>query len=274
MMTLILLVSNRFSFTEFFLSFFCIQTWFPGFQHTMNSPGWFVANLMFFYCIFPFIFFFIKNHAPDPGKLLFGSILLWVFTLIVLHNLLNPELFSGSHAPEITYLESFPLAHFSSFYMGICGAYLLKANGMRNHLVSNFQSIWHTLFLFVLFGLFTIVIYNQTELAAYFKIKVPSGGGMILPAPILLLLIINLSTAKNYLTKIFSLRFFCLLGTISYPLYILQKPIYGIYEYFLVKPLKIPPKIDFVLYLMLFILLASVLTIIENITLKRLYKKI
>jgi len=266
MMALILTVSGHFSFTGFFLSFFCIQTWFPNYQHTMNSPAWFVANLMFFYCIFPLIFSGIKKGTPDPGKLIFGSVLLWIFTLIILNILLSvyPETYSS-------FIETFPLAHFCSFYLGICGAYYVKANEIKNHLISNIKSPWYTAFLFLLFFLVALTLYHQGETIGFLKIK-PFGVGMTLYSPLVLLMIINLSTARNYVIKIFSLRFFCLLGTISYPLYIFQKPVYGIYDYFIAKQIKMSPGAEFIFFLALFMVIASVLTIMEKYTLKSVFK--
>ena len=65
-----------------------------------------------------------------------------------------------------------------------------------------------------------------------------------------------------------------LLGAISYPLYIFQTPIHNIYSHFISKPLNMQPGVDFIFFLMLFMLFATVLTIIENYTFKRIYKRI
>lgn len=261
MMALIHLISDNFSFTKFFLSFFCIQSWFPNYQHSINPPGWFVADLLFFYFTFPVIFFLIIKKTPNAGKLLAGSILLWFFSLIV-HN----WLLSGLSPAYYNYIDCFPVSWFSSFYMGICGAYYVKSNEMKTSLVGNNSTIY-SLFILILCSL--IILIHQSEVAEIIETKLPFEANLY--APILLLMIINLSTAQNYVTNILSSRFFILLGIISYPLYIFQAPVHTIYSHFISKPMKLQPGTDFIIFFPLFMLFAAIFTIIENKTFKKIY---
>ena len=263
MMALLLLIAGNFSFSKFFLAFFCIQSWFPGYQHSINPPGWFVADLLFFYCIFPIIFFRIMKKAPNAGKLLFSSILLWLAAVIVFNSLL-------SNYPEAyyNYIDCFPISWFCSFYMGICGAYFVKSAGKKIFWVST-NSTWYSALILILCAL--VFLIHQGKLAEIIETKLPFEANLY--APVLLLLIINLSTAQNYLTKILSSRLFMLLGVISYPLYIYQTPVHNLYSHFISTPLKLAPGADFVLFLLLLMLLAAVLSIFENITFKRIYLK-
>jgi len=264
MMALILLILGHFSFTEFFLSLFCIQSWFPYYQHSINPPGWFVADLLFFYCIFPIIFSRIIKKTPNADKLLFSSILLWIFSLIV-HN----KLLSSYSATYYNYIDCFPISWFCSFYMGICGAYYVTTNKTKNHLISN-NSALYTLLILILCSL--IMLIHQGEIAKLIETKLPFEANLY--APILLLMIIHLSMARNFLTKILSLQFFGLLGAISYPLFIFQDPIHNIYYHFISKPMNMQPGPDFVFFLILFMLFACVITIIENYTFKKIYTSI
>jgi len=261
---LILLIAGNFSFIKFFLALFCIQSWFPGYQHSINPPGWFVADLLFFYCIFPIIFFRIMKKTPNAGKLLFSSILFWLAVVIVLNSLL-------SNYPETyyNYIDCSPISWFCSFYMGICGAYFVKSTGKKD-IWGSTNSSWYTAAILVLSSLVFLV--HQGRLAEIIETNLPFEANLY--APVLLLLIINLSTAKNFLTKLLSSRFFMLLGVISYPLYIFQTPIHNLYSHFISRPLKLAPGADFVLFLLLFMLFASVLTIIENKIFKRIYMNI
>lgn len=107
MMVLFLIISSRFSFTGLFLSLFCIQSWFPNYQHTMNPPAWFISNLLFFYLVFPAIHFLIKKYSIDGVRLLFSGMFLWLFTLLV-HNVIMTK----SPAVYNDYIETFPLFHY------------------------------------------------------------------------------------------------------------------------------------------------------------------
>ncbi|MFC1845237.1 acyltransferase family protein [Thermodesulfobacteriota bacterium] len=263
MMALILLISQRFYFTEFFLSLFCIQSWFPGYQHSINPPGWFVADLLFFYCLFPVIFFLIKKLAPSARKLLFSSILLWFFTLII-HN----KQLAGYPATYYNYIDCFPISWFCSFFMGICGAYYVTNNETKSDLVNN-NSILYTLLILILCSV--IMLIHQGEVAELIETKLPFEANLY--APVFLILIINLSTARNSLTKLLSLRFFMLLGALSYPLYIFQTPIHTIYSHFISKPMKLHPEADFIFFLMIFMLFAWALTLFEKNIFKRIFYK-
>ena len=264
LMLLLLIISGRFSFAELFLSFLCIQSWFPNYQHSINPPGWFVANLLFFYCTFPIIFFGITKAAPHAAKLLFSSMLLWFFALLV-HN----KLLSGYPATYYNYIDCFPISWFPSFYMGICGAYYVTSNTTKNYWVSNNSTVY-TIVILTVCSL--VMMIHQGEVAELIETRVPFEANLY--APIFLLMIIHLSTTSNYLTKILTSRIFMLLGAISYPLYIFQAPIHSIYSHFISKPMKMQPGPDFVFFLILFMLIASVLTIAENKIFKRIYNSI
>jgi peptidoglycan/LPS O-acetylase OafA/YrhL len=264
LMVLLLIISRRFSFTELFLSLLCIQSWFPHYQHSINPPGWFVANLLFFYCIFPIIFFSIKKATPNANILLFSSILLWIFSLLILNKLL-----SGYPATYHNYIDCFPISWFPSFYMGICGAYYVKSNTTKHYWISNNSTVY-TIVILILCSL--VMLLHQGEVAELIETKLPFEANLY--APIFLLMIIHLSTAQNYLTKILSFRFFMLLGAISYPLYIFQAPIHSIYSHLISKPMKMQPGPDFIFFLILFMLIASVLTIAENKIFRRIYNSI
>jgi len=263
MMVLILLITNQFSFTGFFLSFFCIQSWFPNYQFSINPPTWFISNLLFFYCVFPAIHFLIKKETPDATRLLFSGLFLWLFTLLA-HNVTM----SSFPATYADYIETFPLFHLSSFYLGICGAYFITESRTKKYLALNNSGPYTVLIFF-----FCLVhLIHPTVLTDIIGITMPAESNWY--APFSLLVIIYLSTARNYLTKILSLRFFGLLAIISFPLYIFQAPLHAIYVHFIGKSLKIQPEADLVFFLMFAMLVASVLQTIEIIAFKWVYKRI
>jgi len=265
MMVLMLLITGRFSFTGFFLSLLCIQSWFPNYQFSINPPAWFVANVIFFYCVFPAIHSFIKKKKPDTTRLLFSGLFLWLFTLII-HNVTIAN-FSVAYSD---YIEIFPLFHLSSFYLGVCGAYFIAESKIRKKYSDINDAMPYSLFLFAFCSLVHLI--HPEVLTDIIGIKMPVESNWY--APVSLFLIIHLSTARNHLTKILSLRFFGLLAIISYPVYIFQAPLHGIYVHFIGRLLDIHPGADTAVFLVFAMLIAFVLNKIEATAFKRIYKRI
>ena len=92
-------------------------------------------------------------------------------------------------------------------------------------------------------------------------------------APLSLLVIIYLSTAQNNLTRILSLRFFGILAVISFPVYIFQAPLHGIYLHFIGKYLDVQPEADFVFFLIFAMIAAEVLNKFEATAFKGLHNR-
>ncbi len=254
MMAVLLLAAGRFSITEFILSALCLQPWIPHYQHAINPPSWFIADLIFFYLAFPIIFSFIKKNSPDSTKLLGASLLLWIGSVLFLNKVLG-----GLPEGYYNFIDCFPLSHFPSFFMGICGAYFIVEKKKKGQAASR-NSLFYTLFLLAVCS--AIVFFHQGKVAEMIEERLPFEANLY--APICLLFIIQLSTARNYVTKILSHRFFGLLATISFPLYIFQAPIYSVYDYALSRIVELQPTPKFLLFFLLFMLFASLITAAES----------
>ena len=267
----ILIYMDNFSLTGFLLALFCVQAWVPGYQHYINPPSWFVSGLLFFYVIFPLLFARIRKTSPDAGKLLLSSIWLWIVTVVILNIGFNPNYFSGYFLPYFAFIESFPLANFCSFYMGVCGAYYLSERPLQRRPENSFQSLFSTIAVLFLFTL-TLTIHYHEGIGNFMQARLPYEAG--LHAPIVLLLIINLCTEKNVLTRLFSMKGLMTLGVISYSLYILQAPVYAIFMKFVAQPLAMGSLQAFVLFFVSLIIIASVATVLENVAVKRCFSRI
>jgi peptidoglycan/LPS O-acetylase OafA/YrhL len=252
MMALMLLISGRFSITEFLLASLCLQPWLPNFQHSINPPGWFVADLLFFYSLFPLVFYFIKRNKPNAKILIVSSILLWILSLFI-HN----TILSGVSENYYNYIDCLPISWFCSFYMGICGAYYIKS--VENNRIVKNDSIIYTSILIVLCSL--VIIVHQGEIAVKFENYMPFEANLY--APLLLLLIMHLSVSKNYITKILSIRFFALLATISYPLYIFQAPVHNGFSYISNRFLEFQPDVFFTIFIVFFLIFTGILSFME-----------
>jgi peptidoglycan/LPS O-acetylase OafA/YrhL len=266
----ILVYMGDFSLTGFLLALFCVQAWVPGYEHYINPPSWFVSGLMFFYVIFPLIFARIRKTSPAAGKLLFSSICLWVLTIMTINIGFNPGYFSGYFLPYFSFIESFPLANFCSFYMGVCGAYYVSERHGQARPENSFKSLLSTIAVLFLFTL-TLTIHYHEGIGKFMQARIPYEAGLY--APVVLLLILNLCTEKNYLTRLFSMKSLMALGVISYSLYILQAPVYHIFMKFVAKPLAMGPLAAFGFFFVSLIIIASVVTRIEHVAIKRVFSK-
>jgi peptidoglycan/LPS O-acetylase OafA/YrhL len=269
MFAAILIYMGQFSYSGFFAALLGVQAWIPGYQHYVNPPSWFVSGLLFFYCVFPLLFFHITKNRYSGRKLLFSSMFLWLMTIVILNVGFNPGSYSGLFSNYSAFINSFPLANFCSFYMGVCGAYYISNGGGERLPENGPRSVLSTLFVLVLFFL-SLTIHYDKNVSDFMKRFLPYEAGLY--APIVLLLILNLSIQKNFLTKIFSAKIFIFLGSISYALYILQAPLHSIYLKIFSSHFNFSANESAAIFIIIMIAVSSVLSVFESKTIKKLYR--
>lgn len=230
------------------LSLSMLQTWVPGYAMTLNSPGWSLSVELFFYLCFPLLLLLVRR---DKLKfLLTVSLLLWVFSQglqIWLHNL-------ASYAPK-TLLHEFiyynPLMHINTFVLGfVVGVYF--CDGRFNWL----NNRWNGLLLLSLTLLIALSLIAEDSLEAAFGFLIDYNNGLI--APLFLAVIVLLAKNSGLTAKLFSIPVLMLLGEASYSLYILQRPVYGIYDRTLGNWLTMDTNVHFYLFALLLTLLSII----------------
>lgn len=231
---------------DFILNLFCLQSWFPG-PLAINFASWFVSVLLFCYCLFPPILFFLQQKRPDGRLMLAVSLLLWVITQLILIRLLNSDFYTGYPSWSHDLIYYFPLSHFCSFFIGICGAYYLQTCSYQ----AKQGSMWSLLTTLALFGAVALLVQLQPQLVQLLGLKLPFAASFY--APVMLLVLWHLTCSSNPLLHILSWPKFALWGEMSYGLFILQAPMDTLYKY-LIPDLSMEPGIYFML---LFILLAA-----------------
>ncbi len=229
------------------LHLFLLQSWFPGYPITLNTPGWSLSVEAFFYLCFPFLLLWVYKVGIKP--LTIFTIILWLATQYILLVQLN----STDYAPK-TQLHDFiyynPLMHLNSFVAGIlCGVYLKKNASTPTSENSNNAS-W----LFLSFGLIFLLIWSRPYLEQILGLKLAFTNGLLAPA--FLLFIVLLAKHKGRITKIFSNGWLVLLGEASYSLYILQKPVHGIYDKLVVPRLSLSETSHFYVFVILLIIIS------------------
>ena len=189
-----------------FLNITMIQSWFPGYALSFNSPGWSLAVELFFYLSFPLLFNrFYKTYALKKTAL--GIVIIFIISQALLHIFLNSEFYEGYPSKSHDFIYYFPVMHFSEFLIGnLTGLIFIKGIKEKNY-------DWAIVGLIVLFGM--LLKFNP---------NVNLHNGML--AIVLVPLIILISSNNGGLTNFFSGKVFVFLGEISYGIYILQKPVY------------------------------------------------
>jgi len=222
-----------------------LQSWFPSYPITLNTPGWSLSVEAFFYLLFPFLLLWIYKSGT---KIIIPlCLVLWLATQIILMSALNSDVY----APK-TYLHDFiyynPIMHLSSFIMGILVGTHFKQNQSTPALKKN------TLWLSLSFVLIFLLIWGRPHLEVLLNYKLAYTNGLLAPA--FLLFIVLLGKNKGLISKVFSHAWLILLGEASYSLYILQKPIHGLYDKIITPRLSLSETTHFYIFLITLIIVS------------------
>ena len=221
-----------------------LQAWIPGYPMTLNNPGWSLSVEAFFYLCFPFLLALIYRTGLKYLAVL--CIVLWIITqYILLTGINSPEYTGKSLLHDFVYYH--PLMHINAFIAGLlCGVvYKNKAESL-----SATKPVWliGSLLLIVLLLEFRPLF----ESILGFKLAYTNG----LIAPAFLLFIWLLAASKGRIQVALSHPLLLLLGEASFSLYILQKPVFGIYNRVLEPRLNFGEVADFYTALILLVILS------------------
>jgi len=227
------------------LQLLLLQSWVPGYPITLNTPGWSLSVEAFFYLCFPFLLAWVYKQGTKP-LIIFGSIL-WLATQFILLTQLNSEAYTAkNHLHDFIYYN--PAMHLNSFVLGmLCGIYLKRSSGQQPQKDNTLWLIGSFLIIFAL-------IWARPHIEEIIDYKLAYTNGLIAPA--FLSFIIILANHRGIFSRVFSLPFLVLLGEASYSLYILQKPIHGIYDKIIVPRVSLSESLHFYVFLLLLIIIS------------------
>ena len=200
------------NFIDLSLSLSLSQAWIPSKALSFNGPAWSITVEYFFYLLFPLLFNrFYKKY--DYKKLIAPIVLIWLFSQVVLHYLIDSSFYTGFPSPSHDFIFYFPLMHLNEFLVGNLAAlffiYVLKDKTIKTDI-----------YIFLTLALGVIALKYNTQFSFH------NGLLAIIFVPLILLISCN----KGYFTKIHNKRFLVFLGEISYGIYILQVPIFRAIE--------------------------------------------
>jgi peptidoglycan/LPS O-acetylase OafA/YrhL len=252
----VLAYAGKLAASDFFLNLFCLHSWVP-YPLTVNFTSWFVSALIFCYCIFPLILFFLRRLRPDGGVMLLVGVLFWAATQWFVMQIMNSDTYGGDYYWSYNLIYYFPPFHLCSFFMGICGAYFLVTRNMKIGR-GGIHSALVTLFLL---GAVAMLVQFEPALEKLVDYRLPFGVSFY--APVMLLLLLHVMLSQNPFLKILSWPKFILWGEASYAVYILQGPLDKLDNYFISSYYKVAPGTHLVLF-SLFLLFCSFLAIMAE----------
>ncbi len=255
-------IAGKLSFSEFLINLLCLQSWFPH-PTSLNFTSWFVSDLLFFYCVFPFILSFLKKRKPDCLHIGVVSLLIWAVTQGILIKLLNSDFYVGYPSYSHDLIFYFPLPHFCSFFMGICGAYCVQkydVSTRRGEVVS-------LLITFLLLCSVAVLIQFLPGFTRKTGFELPFYSSLY--APVFLAVILNITLSRNPLLRILSWPRFVFFGGLSYALYIIQAPMDILYQYIIPGIFIVPPGMKLFIFSVLLLSASVLLVSLEKSIIRR-----
>ncbi len=219
-----------------------LQAWIPSYPITLNTPGWSLSVEAFFYLCFPFLLLSIYKHGTH--RLIIFGVLLWFVTQITVLGLHN----SDDYIPK-SLLHDFlfynPLMHLNAFIVGFLTGVFFKNKPLK---ALKYNSLW----LLTSIALIVLLLMYKPSIESLLSIKIAYTNGLIAPA--FLLFIVLLSQQTGSITSILSNKWLVLLGEASFSLYILQKPLHGMYDKLIANKISLSNELHFYIFLILLII--------------------
>jgi len=154
------------------------------------------------------------------------SLAVWLLTQIIITRLLNTPWYQGYPSASHDLLYFFPPVHFCSFLLGICGARLLAARNAAG--AAPAVEFWSGARTIGLCALTLAVLEARLPIQQSLSFLLPFYGSLL--SPLFLLLILQLALGHDRWARALSLPPLVALGRASYSFYILQRPVFRLFE--------------------------------------------
>ena len=221
-----------------------LQAWFTGYPMTLNNPGWSLSVEAFFYLCFPFLLALV--YRTGLKYLAIATVICWFITQYILLTGINgTQYVANGSLHDFIYYN--PLMHINAFLAGLVCGVLFKRNADT---LTATKPIW----LVSSLGLIILLLEFRPWIESVMGLNIAYTNGLIAPA--FLLFIWLLAASKGKIQNWLSHPFLILLGEASFSLYILQKPVFGLYNKLLEKKLNLSDITDFYVALILLLIIS------------------
>ncbi len=221
-----------------------LQAWVPGYPLTLNAPGWSLSVEAFFYLCFPFLLAFIQKG--NFKLFAFMAIGFWFLTQGIHTYLLNTSTYQPLNAVH-DFIYYNPLMHLNAFMLGMVAGICFKYNKSFIQALRPYSTLG-----FVISSLLVAtLIAFQPQIIKALSLDIAFTNGLL--APLLMLVIIFLGLNTGSIAQVLSNKWLVLLGEASFSLYILQRPIYGIYQALIGSKIQLSETTHFYLYVLILI---------------------
>ncbi|MWV13142.1 acyltransferase family protein [Pseudomonas sp. R-28-1W-6] len=236
------------SFWQFFSDLSMLKAWFPQYAVGGNSPGWSISVEIFFYALFPFIIYLIKDFKFSAIGFAGAVLVLWFFSQIVLGNLFDSEFYKAGGKVSHGLIFYFPVSHLSSFFVGIATALVLKS-------CTGYGVVFkRCCFIVALFSAALIYWVLNSRVSVFWGVRFLNAAGGL--APLFALFIFSVVVASRGFEWLLANRVSVALGEASYALYILQLPVFLAFNSFFVRKYSLSGDVAFWLYFVSLLLLS------------------
>ncbi|MFM7006477.1 MAG: acyltransferase family protein [Flavobacteriales bacterium] len=219
-------------------AFFFLQSWKYKMALDVNYPSWSLSVEAFFYFIFPWLYWNLKDLSNK--KLLWISVIAWLLNYYIFLSL------KEENAPS-NLLHFFPLLHVATFLTGVCFGILF----VRNYQWLKEKAKKYIQIAAIISSL--VILYTAYKNFAFHE---DQHNGLL--SPYYLLVIFSLALTEGKIGTILSSKFMVFLGSMSYALYILQFPVYVVCQKYLPWFNEQKPETIFFPYLLILLTVASI----------------
>lgn len=201
-----------------------LHAWVPTALLGFNFPDWAMSVFLAIYAVFPLLFpWFIQQGLKKSAKLIIGF---WVVSQLSIH-LLDVVFSAGDLGWWGDFIRFNPVFHLNTFLLGVLGGLYYRLHWSEepgNQRNNSIQIVVATI-VFIVFAAYRHELQELTP----FRLAFTTG----LLAPIYLWVIVLLARDKTKLSKFLSSKFLVLIGDLSFSIYLLQSPVYQLYDQYL-----------------------------------------